>query len=95
MTNEQDMQMLRVVIFEENISEDDSLFIARCLEKNIGAQGRDINEALHRLAATLFLEAPYMDKIDPAPDKYFDMWDTPDAVQIPASLPVDARMVAA
>jgi len=72
MTN-QDIQLLRVLVFEEELGEE-KMFVAQCLEKNIGAQGKDLDELFERLSATIFLEIPYMDRISPAPDKYFSMW---------------------
>lgn len=88
--DQSDIQLMRVVVFEE-----EDMFVARCLEKNIGAQGKDLNELFHRLCATLFLEAPNMGDIEPAPKQYFDMWESPDQIPVPVGMPLDARMVAA
>jgi len=73
MTN-QDIQLLRVLVFEEKF-EDEKVLVAQCLEKDIGAQGKDLDELFERLSATIFLEIPYMERISPAPDKYFSMWE--------------------
>ena len=85
-----DTDLLRVLIFQK-----DGIYIAQCLEKDIGTQGKDMNELLSRLLSTVLAEVPYMERIGKAPQKFFDMWD--DGEVLPhnnpfASYPIDTRM---
>lgn len=88
--NNQDIQVMRVAVFEE-----EGMYVARCLEKNIGAQAKDLDELFNRLYLTIFLNAARMDKIPKSPARYFEMWERPDLVSVPVAMPLDARMVAA
>ena len=60
----------RVLVFEES-----DMFVAQCLEKDIGAQGKDIEELFDHLTATIILEASFMERINKAPKRFFDMWE--------------------
>ncbi len=74
----------RFVIFTE-----DDKIVAVCLEYDIGAQGRDMDELFRRLQTAYRAERddsivrtgqPFGD-IEPAPQRYHDMWDAADGVQ--------------
>ncbi len=65
---------IRVIIFKE----DDSNWIAQGLEHDICVQGRSMTEAqeLFDVAVTLEAKEPGgVDRIKPAPEAYFDMWE--------------------
>lgn len=86
--NEPNLQMMRVVVFEE-----EDMYVAQCLEKDLGAQGRDLDELFNRLLMSIVLESPHLDNFKPAPQKYFDMWDKPDMLPVPVPMPVEARIL--
>ena len=68
---------LRVVIIKEG-----DVWNAQCLEYDIGAQAKDLNELQSRFEAVFEAERDASSKehgkefagIDPAPDYYHDMW---------------------
>lgn len=88
MTDES-INLLRVLVFEE-----DGILVAQCLEKDIGAQGKDMEEVFDRLNATICLETPYMERISKAPQKYFDMWEKGESIPSD-NAPLNARRCAA
>ena len=72
----------RFVIFTE-----DDKIVAMCLEHDIGAQGRDMDELFQRLQTAYRAERddsiartgrPFED-VPPAPQRYHDMWDANDS----------------
>jgi hypothetical protein len=58
---------LRVVIFREG-----DIYVAQCLEVDVGTQAADIPKLLERLALTI--DAEYLDKLPPAPPHFFWLW---------------------
>ena len=75
---------LRVVIFRE-----ESAWIAQCLEHDICAQAGDINALRDRFLKTVECEIQdgNLDNIDPAPEKFFQMWDKSSSRKTGDSLP--------
>lgn len=69
---------IRVIAFKE-----DDLWVAQCLEYDIGAQAPDLETLNLRLRLALMLEAKESEKnngepfsgIEKAPQHYFDLWD--------------------
>lgn len=69
---------LRVVVFQ-----DDGLWVAQCLEHDIGAQAGDLDTLMTRLEVTIKAELretlekgkPPFDGIDPAPERFHKMWE--------------------
>ena len=69
---------LRIVVFQ-----DDGLWVAQCLEHDIGAQAADFDTLMTRLEVTIKAElreslernhAPFAG-IDRAPERFFQMWE--------------------
>ena len=69
---------IRVVVFQ-----DDNLWVAQCLEHDIGAQAANVDALLTRLEVALKAEfkesmerhgKPFAG-IDPAPERFHRMWD--------------------
>lgn len=69
---------LRVVVFK-----DDDLWVAQCLEYDIGAQANDLDTLTDRLDAVVQAEfnesvdrggAPF-EGIEPAPERFHTMWE--------------------
>lgn len=76
---------IRVVIFKE-----DDLWVAQCLEYDIGAQASDVETLGRHLTATLQAELAESARrtgkpfggIEQAPKQYFDMWEKFEANQM-------------
>ena len=74
-----DIEHLRVVVFE-----DDDIWVAQCLEYDIGAQGPDVATLQKRFRIALLAELEVsLEKgdepfsgIDPAPEFYHNLWDS-------------------
>ena len=70
-------EQIRVVVFQEG-----DLWVAQCLEYDIGAQGADLDELQDRLMAVIDAERTESIErngrafagIDPAPQHFQDMW---------------------
>lgn len=69
---------LRVIVFQDN-----GLWVAQCLEYDIGAQANDVDTLMSRLEVAIkseFKESieqngkPFAG-IDPAPPRFHDMWE--------------------
>lgn len=76
---------LRIVVFQ-----DDGLWVAQCLEHDIGAQAADVDTLMARLEVTIKAEAresmerggkPFAG-IAPAPDRFHKMWDRRSSLEI-------------
>lgn len=96
---------LRVVVFQ-----DDGLWVAQCLEHDIGAQAQDVDTLMARLEVVLKAEIKEsMEKygkplagIDPAPERFQRMWErrtrsvemSPPAWMVSATQPIDLGLVA-
>lgn len=70
--------LIRAVMFREG-----DMWVAQCLEYDIGAQGKDLADLAKRLALTIELERsesinrlgkPFAG-IDPAPERFHEMWE--------------------
>lgn len=69
---------LRVIVFKDN-----DLWVAQCLEHDIGAQAADVDTLMTRLEVVLKAECKtslekglkLLDGIEPAPARFFAMWD--------------------
>lgn len=64
---------MRVVVIKEG-----DIFVGQCLEHDICAQGKSMDEMLERLAFTVSLEKAERNEslvdIGPAPEAYHEMW---------------------
>ncbi|EQA61896.1 hypothetical protein [Leptospira alexanderi] len=78
--NNKELKHFRAVIYR---NESDTLWLVRCLENNIAAQGKSFDELLHRFKLTFDAQAaldkergltPFSDS-SPAPQKYFDLFE--------------------
>lgn len=77
---------LRAIMFK-----DGDMWVAQCLEHDIGAQGKDLPELVDRLALTIEAElresiashgGPFVG-IDPAPQHFHAMWDRRSGEYVP------------
>jgi len=69
--------MIRVIVFQEG-----GLWVAQCLEHDIGAQAADVDTLISRLEVALKAELKESMRhgkplagIDPAPERFHRMWD--------------------
>jgi hypothetical protein len=75
---EMESETIRAIVFQDN-----GMWVAQCLEYDIGAQANDLDTLHDRLKVTLraeFLQSmerynkPF-DGIGPAPERFFRMWE--------------------
>lgn len=74
-----DSNPIRIVVYR-----DGEAWVAQCLEFDIGTQAESPNELRDRLDDVIAMEAAISAKyhgkpfagIDPAPQRFFDMWDS-------------------
>ena len=78
MTEENMTQTIRVIVFQ-----DEGLWVAQCLEYDIGAQAQDVDTLMSRLEVTFNTELKEslarhgkpLAGIAPAPERFHRMWD--------------------
>lgn len=88
---------IRVVIFET-----DGIWVAQGLERDICAQGPDVETAKRRFEQACTLEAAHrlalfgdsVHGLDPAPRRFFEMWEGSDRPFEPNGRSADYRIAA-
>ena len=66
------MDMLRIIAFR-----DGGQWVAQCLERDVCVQASDLDTLKARMERALAVEGRggNLDRLPPAPSRFFDMWD--------------------